>query len=55
MAIRRNTQNTDDTTYNLKLKMKEDQSVVASFLLRRGHKIIMGGIKCTGVGRKREG
>ena len=42
-------------TDNLKLKMKEDQSVDASVLLRKGHKIIMGGRKCTEFGRKREG
>jgi hypothetical protein len=37
----------------MKLKKKEDQSVDASVLLRRGKKIIMGGRRWERLGRKR--
>jgi hypothetical protein len=39
----------------MKLKKKEDQSVDASFLLRRGNKIITGGRGSGGRGKKRGG
>ena len=39
----------------MKLKKKEDQSVNASVVLRRGSKIIMGGRKREGHGRKKGG
>ena len=42
-------------TDNMELNMKEDQSVVASVFLRRGHKIIIGGRKLEGLGRKKGG
>ena len=37
----------------MKLKKKEDQSVDASVLLRRGNKIIKGSRGWEGLGRKR--
>ena len=40
---------------HMKLKKKEDQSVDASVLLRRGNKIIIGGRGWEGLRRKREG
>ena len=39
----------------MKLKKKEDQSVDASILLRRGNKIPMGGITETKCGAESEG
>jgi hypothetical protein len=36
----------------MKPKKKEDQSVVASVLLRRGNKIVPGGRGWEGLGRK---
>jgi hypothetical protein len=39
----------------MKVKKKEDQSVDASVLLRRGNKIIKGGRGWEGHGRKRGG
>jgi hypothetical protein len=39
----------------MRFKKKEDQSVDASVLLRRGNKIIMGGRRREGVGGIREG
>ena len=39
----------------MKFKKKEDQSVDASVLLRRGNKIIMGGRGREGPGRQRAG
>jgi hypothetical protein len=39
----------------MKLKKKEDQSVDASVLLRRGNKVITGGRGWEGLGRKRRG
>ena len=39
-------------TDHMKLKKKEDQSVDASVLLRRGNKIIMEGRRREGPGRK---
>ena len=38
---------------HMKLKKKEDQSVDASVLFRRGNKIIMGGREWEGLERKR--
>ena len=40
-------------TDHMKLKKKEDQSVDASVLLRRGNKIFTGGRGWEGLGRKR--
>jgi hypothetical protein len=42
-------------TNHVKLKKKEDQSVDVSVLLRKGDKIIKGGIGWEGLGRKRGG
>ena len=42
-------------TDHMKLKKKEDQSVDASVLPRRGHKMTMGGRGWEGLGRKRGG
>ena len=42
-------------TDHMKLKKKEDQSVNASVLLRRGNKIIIGGRGRKEFGRKRRG
>ena len=42
-------------TDHMKFKKKEDQSVDASVLLRRGNKIIMGGRGREGTGRERGG
>jgi hypothetical protein len=39
----------------MKLKKKEDQSVDASVLLRRGNRIVMGCREWEGLGRKRGG
>ena len=39
----------------MKLKKKEDQSVDASVLLRRGNNIIKGSRHLEGLGRKRRG
>jgi hypothetical protein len=38
---------------HMKLRKKEDQSVGASVLLRRGNKVIKGGIGWAGLGKKR--
>ena len=44
MDIRKKAWNTHDTTRDhMKLKKKEDQSVDASVLLRKGNKILTGG------------
>jgi len=42
-------------TDHMKLKKKEDQSVDASVLLRRGNKIITGGREREELGRKKGG
>ena len=42
-------------TDHMKLKTKEDQSVSASVLLRRGNKILTGSIGWEKLGRKRGG
>ena len=42
-------------TDHMKFKKKEDQSVNASILLRKGNKIITGGRGMKGSGRKRGG
>ena len=42
-------------TDHMKVKKKEDQSVDASVLLRRGNKIITGARGWEGLGRKRGG
>jgi hypothetical protein len=42
-------------TDHVKLKKKEDQSVDASVLLRRGNKILTGSIGRKGLGRERGG
>jgi hypothetical protein len=42
-------------TDHIKLKKKEDQSVVALFLLRRGNKILKGGYTETRCGAETEG
>jgi hypothetical protein len=39
----------------MKLKKKEDQSIYTPFLLRRGNKIHMGGVRDTKCGAETEG
>jgi hypothetical protein len=53
--IRKKVQNIQYTTDHMKHKKKEDQSVDASVLLRKGNKIIMGSRGLEGVCSSMEG